>query len=164
MSGVLVVFYNGDGNSEKIAHDISTKLNGVIDEIRDVKASKGTHGYLKNIFDAYFENTKPIEYELDPSKYTSIVIVSPIVVGKIPAAVRQYLLDNIGKMENYGFIINSNYNIKKKSFKYYRNLMPESIAEFATKNTDIDFELYYKSLEDFADRIRIVVEKEDNSE
>jgi menaquinone-dependent protoporphyrinogen IX oxidase len=164
MSGVLVVYYNGDGNSEKIAHDISTKLNGVIDEIRDVKLPKGTFGYMKNLFDAYFENTESIEYERDPAKYTSIVIVSPVVAGKIPASVRQYLLDNIGKMENYGFIINSNYTIKKKSFKRYRDLMPESIAEFATKNTDIDFEFYYKSLEDFADRIRIVVEKEDDSE
>lgn len=164
MSGVLVVFYSGSGNSEKIAHDISTKLNGVIDEIIVEKESKGTYGYLKNIFDAYFENTEPIKYEIDPKDYTSIVIVSPVVAGKIPSAVRQYVTENIDKMKNYGFIMNSNYSISKKSSKRFRDLMPESIADFATKNTDIDFEFYCKSLEDFADRIRIVVEKDDHDE
>lgn len=164
MSGVLVVFYTKGGNSEKIAHDISTKLNGVIDEISIDKESKGTYGSLRSIFDAYFENTEPIKYEIDPKDFTSIVIVSPVVAGKIPSAVRQYVVENIDKMKNYGFIMNSNYNIKKKAFRIFRQLMPESIAEFATKNTDIDFELYCKSLEDFADRIRIVVEKDDQSE
>jgi menaquinone-dependent protoporphyrinogen IX oxidase len=164
MSGVLVVYYSGGGNSKKIAQDISTKLNGVIDEITLEREAKGTYGYLKNIFDAYFENTEAIKYEMDPKNFTSIVIVSPIVAGRIPSAVRQYVVENLDKMENYGFIMNSNYTIQKKSFKRFRDLMPEFIAEFATKNTDIDFEFYCKSLEDFADRIRIVEEKEDQDE
>lgn len=93
MSGVLVVYYTRGGNSEKIAHDISTKLNGVIDEIKLEKESKGTLAYMKNTFDAYFENTDPIRYEIDPKDYTSIVIVSPIIAGKIPSAVRQYVAE-----------------------------------------------------------------------
>lgn len=60
--------------------------------------------------------------------------------------------------------MNSNYTIRKKSFKRFRDLMPEAIADFGTKNTDIDFEFYCKSLEDFADRIRIVEEKENRDD
>jgi hypothetical protein len=164
MSGVLVVFYTRNGYSEKIAYDVATILNARIDEIKDKKKYKGCKGFLKSRLNAYFDKTTEIEYEIDPSEFTSIVIVSPVWSKKMPPAIRTYIMKNINKMRNYGFIINCNDDIDKKVFANFRVLLKESIAEYGVNNTEIDSEFYNKFLEDFADRLRVVIDEGEKNE
>lgn len=161
MSGVLVAFYTKNNHSRQIAHEIATKLHGRIDEITDFDRYTGTLSGPIAIWDTYFEKTIKIKYEMNPADYTAIIIVSPVWGGKIPPAIRTYLNENIGKMKSYGFILSNNKPIHKKTTKRFNQLMPEALAEFSTLNQDIDQEIFQKYLEDFADRIRIVIEKED---
>ncbi|MBN2284847.1 MAG: hypothetical protein JXQ26_07415 [Tissierellales bacterium] len=163
MSGVLIVYYS-EGSSEKIAHDVATILNGKLDKITNLQPYKGLTGYFRMKLDAYFENTTGIRFKEDPSQYTSVVIVSSVCAGKLPAAVRTYITDHIASMKNYGFIINSNDQISKKTHLHFRKILKEAIAGHDIVNTDIDTDLYYKHLEDFADRFRIVMDKDDQDE
>jgi flavodoxin len=164
MSGVLVVFYTRNGYSEKIAHDAATILNARIDEIKDEKKYKGCSGFIKSRFNAYFDKTTEIEYEIDPSEFISVIIVSPVWSKKMPPAIRTYIMKNIDKMKNYGFIINCNDDIDKRVFRNFRFLLKESIAEYGVNNAEIDSEFYYKYLEDFADRFRVVMDKGEKNE
>lgn len=161
MSGVLVVFYTKNNHSRQIAHEIATKLHGRIDEITDNNRYRSTIGGLVAIWDSYFEKTTSIKYDLKPEDFTATIIVSPVWAGKVPPPIRTYLNENIGKMKNYGFILSDSKVVNKKSVKHFIRLMPEALAEFSTLEQDIDQEIFQKYLEDFADRIRIIIEKED---
>ncbi|HBH13097.1 MAG: Flavodoxin, FldA [Clostridiales bacterium 38_11] len=161
MSGVLVVYYAKNNHCRQIAHEIATKLHGRIDAISDFDCYKTMMGGLIAVWDSYFEKTISIEYEMNPEDYTVVIIVSPVWVGKVPPPVRSYLVKNIEKMKNYGFIISGNRPVRKKTIKHFIQLMPKTLAEFSTQEQDIDQEIFQKYLEDFADRIRIIIEKED---
>ena len=161
MSGVLVAYYTKNEHCTKIAHEIATKLHGRVDRITDYNRYKGTIGGFIGVLDAYFEKTTRIKYEMNPEDYTAVVIVSPVWAGNLPPAVRSYTNENIGKMKNYGFILSDDKPVRKKTIKRFCQQMPEALAEFSTLDQDIDQEIFQKYLEDFADRIRIIIEKED---
>jgi menaquinone-dependent protoporphyrinogen IX oxidase len=161
MSGVLVVFYTRNNHCRQIAHEIATKLHGRIDQITDSGRYIANMGSLFAVWDSYFEKSTSIKYQMNPEDYTAVIVVSPVWASKIPPPVRAYLKENIAKMKNYGFILADNKPVHKKTTKHFNQLMPKALAEFTTLNQDIDQEIFQKYLEDFADRIRIVIEKED---
>jgi len=104
-----------------------------------------------------------IKYHEDPKDYTVVVVVSPVWGGKPPFAVKAYINQNIKEMKHYGFILYDRKPITKESKQRFYGIMPKTVAELTLQNEDIGYEVFHHFLEDFADRIRVILDKEEKN-
>lgn len=160
MSNVLVVFYTRTENCRKIAEQISTKLNCDIDEIIDSKKWKGIFGFMVAGFNAVFERETRISYKRNPQNYDVVVIVSPIWASKAPPAIRTYINENKDKIKKHAVLLSNDGSDVKKALGNFRRIKEKPIAEYGTNKKDINTEFCQKNFEEFADKIRRVIEKE----
>lgn len=164
MKKALVAYYSRSGNCEKIAGDISTMLNADVDEIKSETDYSGAAGYIKSVLFSKFGVEDKINYICDPGKYEVVVIVSPVWSNNVPPPVRTYAVKNSGKIKVLGILMNAYREKGKKVLQNFNKIMTESFAEKVIYTANLDYEIYYKDLEDFADRLRIYLEKEDAEE
>jgi flavodoxin len=164
MKEVLIVYYTRTGNSRRLADEISIKLHGDKDQIISDTKYKGISGFIRGVFRTIRKKEDMINYEEDPSKYRVVVIVSPIWSSNIPPAVRTYIKENISNIQNYGFIINGSFKENQKAYKNFTEELPDPISEYIADNSNIEYEICQKDLEDFADKIRAIIEQEEENE
>lgn len=164
MKDVLIVYYTRTGNSRKLAEEISIKLHGVKDQIISEVKYKGISGFIKGGFRTIRKKEDDIKYEENPEDYKVVVVISPIWASSIPPAVRRYIKTNIDKMKYYAFIIDGSLKENLKAYKNFSEVLPNSISEYVVDNSDIEYELCQKNLEDFADKIRVILEQEEENE
>lgn len=163
MKEVLVVYYTRTGNSQRLAEEISIKLHGIKDQIKSENKYKGISGFIKGGFRAVRKKEDDITYKKNPEDYRVVVIVSPIWASNIPPAVRRYIKKNVNKMKNYSFIINGGLKENQKAYKNFIEELPSPISEYIADNSNIDYEICQKDLEDFADKIRAILEQEEEN-
>ncbi len=163
MKEVLVVYYTRTGNSQRLAEEISIKLHGIKDKIKSENKYKGISGFIKAGFRAVRKKEDDITYKENPEDYRVVIIVSPIWASSIPPAVRRYIKENINKMKNYSFIINGGLKENQKAYKNFIEELPSPISEYIADNSNIDYEICQKDLEDFADKIRAILEQEEEN-
>jgi hypothetical protein len=164
MKDVLVVFYTRTGNSEKLADEVSIKLHGDVDEIKTENKYQGFSGFIRAGFRSVRKKTDEINYKKDPSKYKIVVIVSPIWASNIPPAVRAYIEENKDSLVRYGLIINGALKDNKSAYDKYMEILPNPISEYVAESSNIEYEICQKDLEDFSDKIRFEIEKEEENE
>jgi len=164
MKEVLVVYYTRTGNSERLADEISIKLHAVKDRIISDTKYKGISGFVRGVVRTIRKKEDNIKYGKDSSKYRVLVIVSPIWSSNIPPAVRKYIKENINEIQNYGFIINGSFKENHKAYKNFTKELPDPISEYIADNSNIEYEICQKDLEDFADKIRAIIEQEEENE
>ncbi len=164
MKDVLVVFFTRTGNSERLAEEISIKLHGDVDEIKSKVKYIGISGFIRAGYRSMTKKIDQIEFQKDPSKYKIIVLVSPIWSSNIPPAIRSYINKNKEDLKNYGLIINGTMKENKKAYENFKELLGNPISEYVADNSNIDYEICQKDLEDFADKIRYKLENEEENE
>ena len=101
-----------------------------------------------------------IRFQKDPSKYKIVVLVSPIWASNIPPAIRSYINKNKEDLKNYGLIINGAMKENKKAYEKFNELLGNPVSEYVADNSNIEYEICQKDLEDFADKIRFKLENE----
>ncbi len=164
MKDVLVVFFTRTGNSERLADEISIKLHGDIDEIKSEFKYLGISGFIRAGYRSVTKKIDQIEFQKDPSKYKIVVLVSPIWASNIPPAIRSYINKNKESLKNYGLIINGAMKENKKAYENFKELLGNPVSEYVADNSNIDYEICQKDLEDFADKIRYKLENEEENE
>ncbi len=164
MKDVLVVFFTRTGNSERLAEEISIKLHGDIDEIKSEVKYLGISGFIRAGYRSVTKKIDKIRFQKDPSKYKIVVLVSPIWASNIPPAIRSYINKNKENLKNYGLIINGAMKENKKAYENFNELLGDPVSEYVADNSNIEYEICQKDLEDFADKIRYKLENEEENE
>jgi len=164
MKDVLVVYFTRTGNSEKLAEQVGIKLHGEIDEIKSKVKYYGNFGFVRAGYRALTNKVDNIEFKKDPSEYKILIIVSPIWASNIPAPVRAYIEENRKKIDKFGLIINGSMKENKKAYDNFVDLLGNPISEYVADNSNINYEICQKDLEDFSDKIRFELEKEEEND
>lgn len=101
----LVVFYSRTNTTKIVAYEIAKHLNSDIEEIVDLKSRIGFFGYINAGSDAFKRKKTKIVFNKDLSKYSLVVVGTPVWAGNITPAIRTYLEINKGKIKNCAFFL-----------------------------------------------------------
>jgi|SRR6056297_147827 len=164
MKDVLIVYFTRTGNSENLAEQVGVKLHGEIDEIKSKVKYHGTFGFIRAGYRSVTNKVDEIDFQKDPSEYKILVIVSPIWASNIPSPIRAYIEENRKKIDKFGLIINGSMKENKKAYDNFADVLGNPISEYVADNSNINYEICQKELEDFSDKIRFELEKEEENE
>jgi flavodoxin len=110
----LIVYYSRTGKSKVVCDEIMRNYCVDILELKDLKDRSGAWGFMGAAFDNMFDRYTEIEPKLpDLSKYSLIILVSPIWNWKMSAPIRTFLKDNILKDKKLVVFTTANIDIKK---------------------------------------------------
>ena len=101
----LVVYYSRTGNTKYVAEKIAELLNGVISEITDKKNRKGKLNFLKSGYESIREKLTEIEVNKKIDEYDFVIVGSPVWAGKIPPAIRTFLVKNDFASKKIAFFV-----------------------------------------------------------
>ena len=91
---ILVIHYSKTGNTKYVAQKIAEQLNAELSEITDKKNRKGKLNFLKSGYESIREKLTEIEVSKKIDNYNFVIIGSPVWAGKIPPAIRTFLVKN----------------------------------------------------------------------
>lgn len=148
---VLVVYYSRTGTTKKVAEAMAKQCNADIDEIIDLKNRKGPLNYLIAGKDAGMRNLTKIKTKKKPSRYSLVIIGTPIWNWKMAPAVRTYLTKN--KFKKIAFFCTMGKNGDRKTFIEMGELnkKPEDTIAFTTK--EVNEKLFEQRMELFLDEL-----------
>jgi flavodoxin len=101
----LIACYSYSGHTLKVANALKEKINADL----TVLETKSDKWYLFKAWDSLRENKVPLKpCKTDLMDYDSLVLCCPVWVGKVPAAINQYLseLKNL-KGKQFGVFVTS---------------------------------------------------------
>ncbi|MCW8801900.1 MAG: NAD(P)H-dependent oxidoreductase [Candidatus Bathyarchaeota archaeon] len=90
----LVTYYSKTGNTKYVAQKIADQLNAEMSEIRDKKNRKGKLNFVKSGYESIREKLTEIEVTKKIDEYDFVIVGSPVWAGKIPPAIRTFLVKN----------------------------------------------------------------------
>ncbi|MBN1216939.1 MAG: NAD(P)H-dependent oxidoreductase [Candidatus Lokiarchaeota archaeon] len=100
----LILYYSRTGRTKHIAEIISKKLSCDIEEIIDLKGRSGIIGFLRGGNAARKgELTELNKFMKNPKDYELIIIGTPIWGGKMPPAIKTFLMEFKDKLDKVAF-------------------------------------------------------------
>ncbi len=120
----LVTYYSKTGNTKYVAQKIAEHLTAEISEIRDKKNRKGKLNFVKSGYESIREKLTEIEVDKKIDEYDFVIVGSPVWAGKIPPAVRTFLVKNDFKNKKIAIFVTIGGNRPKKAL----NAMKEIIS------------------------------------
>ena len=92
MDSMLVVAYSETGLSRQVARQLNTEHGWPVGEIHDLRSHPETPGVLRPLLDSLLHRGAPIAYDgPEPGDFRTVVIVTPMLAGHLPAAMRAFL-------------------------------------------------------------------------
>jgi flavodoxin len=101
MQKTLLVYYSLSGNTKKVAEEMARIGDWDVGVIKDASPRKGTWGYMCSALETMFKLMPAIDYiGNDPGAYDTVVLGSPIWVGRPAAPMRSFAHQYKGKLKN----------------------------------------------------------------
>ena len=101
MQKTLLVYYSLSGNTKKVAEEMARIGSWDVGVIQDVSRRKGTWGYIRSALETVFKINPAIDYiGNDPGAYDTVVLGSPIWLGRPAAPMRSFAHQYKGKLKN----------------------------------------------------------------
>jgi flavodoxin len=95
----LIVYYSRTGTTKKVAEALAVKLGADLEALVDKTDRRGAAGYMLAGRDVLFKHPTVIEpVKYDPAQYELLVVLTPVWVGTMAVAVRQYLTEQADKL------------------------------------------------------------------
>ncbi|GAB3661805.1 flavodoxin [Ramlibacter alkalitolerans] len=92
MDSMLVVVYSETGLARDVAAQLHAEHGWPVGEIHDLRSHPETPGVLRPLLDSLLHRGAPISYQgPDPGDFRTVVIVTPMLAGHVPAAMRAFL-------------------------------------------------------------------------
>jgi flavodoxin len=128
---ILVIFYSKTGNTKYVAQKIAEQLNAELSEITDKKNRKGKLNFLKSGYESIREKLTEIEVSKKIDDYNFVIIGSPVWAGKIPPAIRTFLVKNDFRRKKIAFFVTVGGNKPQKALNSMNEIISpqNSIAE-----------------------------------
>jgi flavodoxin len=92
MNDKLVVYFSRSGHCRRLAEEIAVTAGADLDVIREPRVRSGLFGYLRSAHEARREKLVDISPATkDPTRYSLVVLGSPVWAGKLCSPVRAYI-------------------------------------------------------------------------
>jgi hypothetical protein len=92
MDSMLVVVYSETGLARDVAQQLNVEHGWPVGEIHDLRSHPETPGVLRPLLDSLLHRDAPIAYQgPEPGDFRTVVIVTPMLAGHVPAAMRAFL-------------------------------------------------------------------------
>lgn len=119
MKKVLVVYYSRNGNTEKVALELSKRLNADVEKIIDYKNRDGIFGYIGSGRDAMLKKLTVIEpVKSNTANYDLVILATPTWASTMAPAIRTYIHQRVDELKQVGFIVTQGgKTCNKKIFK-----------------------------------------------
>jgi len=91
MGDTLVVYFSRSGVTQKLAADLARRLGADLVLVRPLGSYRGTGGYLRGVWQALQGHAPPVEPLRDATRYSLVVIGTPVWVGRLSPPMRSYL-------------------------------------------------------------------------
>jgi flavodoxin len=101
MQKTLLVYYSLSGNTKKVAEEMVRIGGWDIGVIKDTDPRKGTWGYMRSALETLFKMNPAIDYiGNDPGAYDTLVLGSPIWVGRLASPMSSFAHQYKDKLKN----------------------------------------------------------------
>jgi flavodoxin len=101
MQKTLLVYYSLSGNTKKVAEEMARIGGWDVGVIKDASPRKGTWGYMRSALETAFKMNPAIDYMgHDPGAYDTVVLGSPIWMGRPAAPMHSFAHQYKGKLKN----------------------------------------------------------------
>jgi len=105
---VLIAYYSLTGNTARVARDLAARLGADVESIQDRSHGIGVFGRIAAAIDALRKTPSKIgPLQHDPAQYSITVVATPVWVGQMTPAVRAYLKQTCGRIQNVAFFVTS---------------------------------------------------------
>ena len=92
MDSMLVVVYSETGLAREIARQLNAEQGWPVGEIHDLRSHPESPGVLRPLLDSLLHRDAPLAYDgPEPGDFRTVVIVTPMLAGHVPAAMRAFL-------------------------------------------------------------------------
>jgi flavodoxin len=92
MNEVLVIFYSYTGTARRVAQRLAAERGWPVGEVVDAAPRAGGRGTWRCVLDSLLRRRPAIRYEgPDPAAFGTVVLVSPIWVGRLASPMRSFL-------------------------------------------------------------------------
>jgi flavodoxin len=135
----LVVYYSRTRVTAGVAKEISKKLGGDIEEIKDTKNRSGVINYIFSAFDALRKSSTKIETpQKNPKDYDLIIVGTPVWVGTAANPVLTYLRENKDKFNEVALIATFDSSGGTNTIENMEKIIgKDSIAQLTMSKLDI---------------------------
>jgi flavodoxin len=100
----LVVYYTRTGTTQQLARWIAAAVDADLERIVDRSHRGGMLGYLRSSWEAAMQRTVRIEPPVrDPTRYSLVVIGTPIWMDNVASPVRSYLEAHRNELDRVAF-------------------------------------------------------------
>jgi flavodoxin len=120
---VLVVYYSRTGKTKVVSDTLKNYFCADELEVKDLKDRSGVVGFLTAAYDSFFDKYTSIEpAHPDLSRYSFIILVSPVWNWKLSMPMRTFLHNN--KLNGKKLLVFTTANIDIKKYEQYGNDAP----------------------------------------
>ena len=92
MDSMLVVVYCETGLARDVARQLGAEHGWPVGEIHDLRSHPEAPGVLRPLLDSLLHRDAPTAYQgPDPGDFRTAILVTPMLAGHVPAAVRTFL-------------------------------------------------------------------------
>jgi flavodoxin len=137
MKKVLVVYYSRGGNTEKVALELSKRLNADVEKLIDYKSRDGIFGYIGSGRDAMLKKLTMIEpVKSNTANYDLVIIATPTWASTMTPAVRTYIHQRKDELREVAFIVTQGGAVSDKIFGDMQascNLSPVATLDISAK-------------------------------
>ena len=92
MNDKLIVYFSRSGHCRRLAEEIAVAAGADLDVIREMGVRSGLSGYLRSAYEAWQQKVVAISPATkDPSRYSLVVLGSPVWAGKLCSPMRAYI-------------------------------------------------------------------------
>lgn len=152
----LVAYYSRNGNTRKVAKEISELLDCDIENIIDTKNRDGFFNWFICGRDAIKKKETIIEKnQHNPSKYDLVILGTPVWAGNMAPALRTYIKKNKTKLKNVAFFCTCGGSSCDNMFDelcLISNKKP--LANLTVKQNEIKQELFLEKVKEFCDKLK----------
>jgi flavodoxin len=153
----LVVYYSKTGNTKYVAQKIAEQLKAELSEITDKQNRKGKLNFLKSGYESIKEKLTEIEVSKKIDDYDFVIIGSPVWAGKIPPAIRTFLVKNDFGRKEIAFFVTVGGNKPQKALNAMKEIIsPQNpIAELGITEALKDKEEITNKLSDWCKKLSV---------
>lgn len=152
---ILLTYYSRSGTTKKIAEEIQGILNCDMEEIISKKKRGGIMGFMisgKEGSQGTPAAIKPLAKSSED--YDLVIVGTPVWAGNVSSPVRQYLMDNVGKIRKVAFFCTMGGEDSTKVFSEMEKVCQiKPIATVGISVKEIAKKSYLEKEKDFIEKI-----------
>jgi flavodoxin len=155
MNDKLVVYFSRSGHCRRLAEEIAVTAGADLDVIREMRVRSGVFGYLRSAHEARQKKAVTISPTAkDPSRYSLVVLGSPVWAGNMCSPIRAYITANKSKLTRIALFCTQGGSGAEKVLQAMAELCEQTpVATASFNDSEVAQKLHREKLRKFIDEV-----------